>query len=371
MRHLLSLLLFYFPLFVSAQGKKGDWLVRGNISFNHYEYDYAKNFQVNYQYAQIGYYIKNGLSIGIIEEFSFNHDYWSVASVQPFLRGTLFLKKISPFLQISGGGKWVKDRFPRHFDYQLYHLNLRSGIGLRVGSFATVDMSLNLRILQNVNPSSADDEIPPILIPGLHLTYHFPNEKTLHDSISRKDYYLRNKTKTIGLEISSFPTGTASIMLKNKVQLGITWSSYLGANGNRDYTWNRILTEIRPFLEIKENTFFVPTTGVSLTSVTIVNPFDFEGLLQAHIHPSMVHFTKRSLIEIGLEARYLFGKDVERSSRFSTSTIFGAQYFLSRILSLNTEIRGSLSGIVWPAKSDSYWLTNGDTQFRLGFRYYY
>ncbi|MBK9013629.1 MAG: hypothetical protein IPM82_05850 [Saprospiraceae bacterium] len=371
MRRLSSLLLLCIPLIAAAQGRKGDWLLRGNIWVNHYENENEKSYRVNYQYAQIGYYVRDGLSIGIIEELSLNRDYWSVAGFQPFLRGTLFLKRFSPFLQISGGGKWFKDRFPRYYDYQLFYLNLRAGAGVRIGSFATIDMSLNLRVLQHIDPSNADDKISPILVSGFHLTYHFPNEKTPFDSISLSGVYLNKRVKTIGLEISSLPTGTASIMLKNHVQLGIIWSSFLGNDGRINYAWNRIVAEVRPFFEMKENTFFVPTTGVSLSSVTIAKPFNFDGLAQVHVHPNIVHFFKRYILEIGVEARYLLGDSSGNPSRFSATSILGAQYFFSQKLSLNTEFRGSLSGNDWPVKSDNYWRTNGDTQFRLGFRYFY
>lgn len=273
-------------------------------------------------------------------------------------------------MQISGGGKWVKNRFPK-YDYQLSYLNFRAGTGIRLGSFATIDMSLNLMALRHIESTNADGKIPQRLNPGFHLTYYFPNKKTVFDSISLVDVYLRKRIKTVGLEISSLPTGTASIMLKNHVQLGIVWSSFLGNYGRINYTWNRIVAEVRPFFELKENTFFVPTTGVSLTSVSIAKPFNFDGLAQVHINPNIVHFFKRSILEIGVEARYLLGDNDGNPSRFSATSIFGAQYFLSQKLSLNTEIRGSLSGNDWPVKSDNYWRTNGDTQFRLGFRYFY
>lgn len=90
MRRLSSLLLLCIPLIAAAQGRKGDWLLRGNIWVNHYENGYGKSYRVNYQYAQIGYYVRDGLSIGLIEELSFNKDYWSTIGIQPFIRRTFF-----------------------------------------------------------------------------------------------------------------------------------------------------------------------------------------------------------------------------------------------------------------------------------------
>lgn len=349
---------------------KGDWLLRGNVWVDHYEIPESKSYRINYFRSQIGYYFKKGLCLGIIDELSFNTKYWSTFGAQPFFRATLFKKRFSPFVQLSGGWKEGKNRFKQSNDYTLWHLNLRAGVGLRIGKMATIDLSTNLMLLHHL-AKGRDEKMPPVFTSSLHLSYHFSHDNTGFDSMTIQDVYFQKGNKTIGLDVTYFPTAYGSIMINERVQFAMAWSSFLGGNeyiGN--YAWNHIIAEVRPFFRIRENTFFTPNMGASFTSVVIQKPFDLDGRLQLRTSPKMVHFSKRIKLEVGLEAQYLLHKKESEQERFSANTMLGVQYFLSPQLTLNAEIRGALVGSAWPGNGTT-WQNIGGAHFQLGFRYFY
>ncbi|MCC6726452.1 MAG: hypothetical protein IT258_18260, partial [Saprospiraceae bacterium] len=247
MRSIALLVISIFTSTLKAQGLKGDWLLRGNAWVDHYEIPESKSYRVNYFRSQIGYYFKKGLCLGLIDELRFNTKNWSNYGVQPFLRATLFKKRFSPFMQLSGGWKEGKNRNKQGHDYTVSYLNLRAGTGFRVGKIATIDLSANLMVLNHLS-KGRDEYIPPIFSSSLHLTYHFTRDNTGFDSTTIKDEYFRNGAKTIGLDVTYFPTAYGSIMINDQVQLAMAWSSFLGGNDDiGNYAWNHIITEVRPF----------------------------------------------------------------------------------------------------------------------------
>lgn len=382
-RSILLLCLFFGPFSLLAQGYKGDWLINGGFQFDHFTAnDFQKSRGIYGLNTQLGYYFLRGVAAGAVLEFIRPYRGSTNISLSPFVRVNTINKRASPFAQVSTG---IGRTYLRGFDelYQRYfQLNLRAGLAFNLAQTATADVYFNYLAVDRLKTQSwGAQKGEPRLSLGLSMSYYLPQSSSAADSILLVDNYLKKGNKTFGVEGFSIERDVLisrlfwAKQIKDHTQLSITWNNYAGPIGDDTplVFWEILSINFKQYFLLKNNTYLAASAGPDAWILVLPRTdFDLDQRLFFHAKPSLVHFFKRSILDIGINVWSPLNKDLdEGQQRVSATAILGYEYFLTQRLSLRGEFWGALSGDNWLDNSLVFWEPVGNTHFQLGFHYFY
>jgi hypothetical protein len=378
MRSTLVFVFSFFLITLYGQGLKGDWMMAGIAQVDHFESSDSKSFQAVHLRSQLGYCIGNGVCIGVISTLKNRSSFLNHFSVQPFCRITMISKRLSPFVQLSGGigRESYSSRGFTETDKYTY-LTLKPGIAWRAGGHVTFDMSLGLyksyRRTHGFHHSNPENK----MMADFGLTYYFSKSASYADSFNIADFYLKKGTKSIGIDggehnVGRFYTSYKwSANMKDKLGLSVNWLNVLRRKSGDLWTYNSFSVEANPYFQIRGNAFFVPSVGLYNTTYPETSDTNFGNLFFANFSPSIVYIGRRNIVEIGLEALYLINKKVANERYFSAHTRLGASHFISPKLALKAEVWNNLVGLDFGQDSYLFWEPTGSFHLQFGFRYFY
>jgi hypothetical protein len=192
------------------------------------------------------------------------------------------------------------------------------------------------------------------------------------------DTYLKSGNKSLGIEGISIERDAFFFrlfwakQLKDRLQLSATWNGFSGSfTSDEGMEFLGLLSiNYKQYFQLKNNTFIAASAGPDIWVFLLDNYT--EQRLFVHAKPSLVHFFKHSILDIGINVWSPLNKDLENGQqRVSATAILGYEYFLTQRLSLRGEFWGALSGDNWLDNSLVFWEPVGNTHFQLGFHYFY